>query len=770
MQGMSSLAAPEDIALKPVRFAVRGMTCASCVSHVEKAVARLPGVRSVAVNLTLERADVVAPPELAGEIAQAIAEEGYEARLVTGDISPADDVPDERDAVLRRDVVLSALLTVPVLVLEMGAHLFPAFHHWQMETMGDAPRWIAMVLTAIVLAGPGRRFFTVGLSALWRWRPDMNSLVALGAGAAFLYSALATLAPHLFPAGVAHVYFESAAVIVTLILLGRLIEERSQRQAGRSVRELMALRPSVAVRLRDGREIETPVAEICEGDVLMVRPGAAIPVDGVVASGSSHVNESMLTGEPMPVSKAPGDALAGGSVNGMGALTMRATAVGDATLLAGIIRLVESAQATKLPLQRLIDRITGVFVPVVMAVAAVTFGLWLWLGPEPVLPNAMIAAVSVLIIACPCAMGLATPTSVAVAAGRAAELGVLFRSGEALERLGQVRVVAFDKTGTLTRGQPVVSEIVPLAGFAADEVIRLAAAVERWSEHPLARAVADAALARGAADERASGFVADAGFGVSGEVEGRRVLVGSAAWLLRHGVDPEAAQAQAAERAGAGRTVFYVAVGEAVAGLLAIEDELRPSAAATVAELARARVEVAMISGDAPATAQAVAARLGVRHVHAGVLPGGKVEVLRALGERFGQTAFVGDGVNDAPALAAADVGVAIGHGSAVAVETADVVLVGDDIAALGRALGLSRAAMRNIRQNLVWAFGYNVALVPVAAGALYPAFGVLLSPMLAAGAMAASSLFVVANALRLRRYGARRSSASATPEERTAR
>ncbi len=635
---------------EPVRFAVRGMTCASCVAHVEKAVARIPGVRSVAVNLTLERADVIADPGVAPAIAAAIEEEGYEARLVRPGAAMADAHEDHDDAELRRDVVIAALLTIPVVIMEMGAHLVPAFHHWQMERFGAAPGYLAMALTGLVLAFPGRRFFTIGFPALVRGRPDMNSLVALGAGAAFLYSALAAIAPQLFPAGVAHSYFESAAVIVTLILLGRVIEARSRKAAGQSVRALMGLQPSTALRIRDGQEVETPIAEICVGDVLLVRPGAAIPADGVVESGASHVDESMLTGEPIPVAKTAGARLAGGSVNGMGALTMKATAVGEATLLAGIVRMVETAQATKLPVQRIINQVTGVFVPAVMAVATLTFLLWVWLGPEPVLPNAMVAAVSVLIIACPCAMGLATPTSVAVATGRAAELGVLFRSGEALERLGQIRAVAFDKTGTLTRGAPTLTEIVPAEGVDEAALLSAAASVERWSEHPLARAVVEAAAARGPLPDKAKGFAAEPGFGARGEVAGQPVLIGSAAWLARHGVDASALDAAAAERAGAGRTVIHVGIGAKAAGLIVIEDQIRAEAAAVVSSLAQARVAAAMISGDAEPTARAVARRLGIDEVVAGVPPGGKVEALAGLARRHAPVAFVGDGVNDAPA------------------------------------------------------------------------------------------------------------------------
>jgi Cu+-exporting ATPase len=742
----------------PMRFAVRGMTCASCVGHVEAAVRAVPGVVSVSVNLPLERADVVAPPEAAARIVGAIAEEGYEARLAAARGSGDTDARAAREAAeetaeLRQAALLAAVLTLPVAALEMGAHLFPAFHHWQMETLGETgPRLVALVLTLAVLVGPGRRFFKAGLRSLVRLKPDMNALIALGAGAAFLYSALATLAPALFPPGLGHVYFESAAVIVTLVLVGRLIEARSRGQAGAAARALAALQPTFAIRLRGGEQAETPLDELMAGDIVLVQPGARVPADGVVVEGSSHVDESMLTGEPVPVRRAHGQPVVGGSVNGLGALTVRVTAVGEASFLAGVVRLVEEAQGARLPIQALIDTVTALFVPAVLGLALITMALWLWLGPEPGLAHALAAAASVLIIACPCAMGLATPMSVAVATGRAAELGALLRRGEALERLARVRLVAFDKTGTLTIGRPVVTRLSAAAGWEENAALALAAAAETRSEHPIGRAIVQAASERGLALQAAENVQAMGGLGLVASVGGQEIAIGSRRFMTGRGVvlpDASGGDGQVGE--------VHVAIAGAHAISLTFADAIKPEAREAIAALKARGLGVAMISGDDPEAAQAVAAMLGIDKVHAGLLPAGKVEALLALSAENGPVAFIGDGVNDGPALAAASVGVAMGGGTQLAAESADIILPRDDLSALVDVHALSRATMTNIRQNLAWAFGYNIALIPVAMGALYPAFGVLLSPMLAAGAMALSSVLVALNALRLTRFSGMR-------------
>jgi Cu+-exporting ATPase len=763
----------------PLRFAVRGMTCASCVAHVETAVAGLAGVVGVEVNLPLERADVRIAAggstekgtsgALAARIVAAIADEGYEARLVADQVDAgsararhaAEQEADE--ASLKRATIIAAMLTLPVMVLEMGAHLVPAFHHWQLANMGEwagqpTARWIALVLTTIVLAGPGRRFFSIGLPMLLRGRPEMNALVALGSGAAYLYSAVATLVPALWPTGNAnvygaHVYFESAAVIITLILLGRLIEMRSRGRTGAAISELLALQPGTAIRIRDGEQIDTPVGEIMVDDLILVKPGAGFPVDGIVVEGQSHANEAMLTGEPMPVAKRQGDPVHGGSVNGAGLLTIRATRVGGETLLAGIIRLVEDAQGAKLPIQGRIDQITAVFVPIVLAIAVLTFIVWFMFGPGG-LPFALMTAVSVLIIACPCAMGLATPISVVVATGRAARFGALFRKGDALERLGLTRVVAFDKTGTLTAGLPELKHVAPADGVDEPWILAFAASVEAGSEHPIAHAIVAAAKARGLALHPVSDFVAAIGMGARGRIEGRDVAVGGARFMTSLDISIEGWDERITARAALGETPFLIAVDGAIAALLTVADPIKPEARDAVTALNALGLTTAMISGDHEATARSVAASLGITDVRAQILPAGKVEAIASLRQQHGAVAFVGDGINDAPALAAAETGIAVGNGSTVAIESADVVLVSGHLAALPMAIGLSRATMRNINENLIWAFGYNVALIPVAAGVFQPLFGWTLSPMLAAGAMAFSSIFVVFNALRLRHFG----------------
>jgi heavy metal translocating P-type ATPase len=612
---------------------------------------------------------------------------------------------------------------------------------------------VQFVLASLVLLGPGRVFFVKGWPALRRLGPDMNALVMLGTGAAWAYSTVATFAPRLLPAGAAHVYFEAAAVIVTLILLGRWLEARARGRTGAAIERLVGLTPRHARVLRDGAEAEIDLAALVVGDVIRVRPGEKVPVDGVVTRGGSWVNEAMISGEPLPVEKGPGAGVIGGTINTTGGFDYRATAVGADTVLAQIMRLVAEAQADKLPIQALVDRVTLWFVPAVMAAAALTFAVWLAFGPAPALSLALVNAVAVLIVACPCAMGLATPTSILVGSGRAAEMGLLFRRGAALQGLAGVGVVAFDKTGTLTEGRPRLTDLVPAPGFDRDDVLALAAAAEARSEHPIARAIVVAAQDAGLALAEPEAFTAEAGMGVVATVNGCEVVAGTERLLSARGIETSGLAAEAARHAHAGRTALYVAIDGRAAAVLAVADAPKPSARAAVAALKRQGLEVAMVTGDNARTAQAMAETLGIGHVIADVLPGGKVEAVRALRSEGRRVAFVGDGVNDAPALAEADVGIAIGTGTDVAIEAAEVVLISGDPARVAEAVALSRAVMRNIRQNLFWAFAYNTALIPVAAGVLWPAFGVLMSPVLAAGAMALSSVCVVANALRLRGF-----------------
>jgi heavy metal translocating P-type ATPase len=732
---------------------VHQMTCASCVARVERALMAVPGVIDATANLARESATVrlLEGSAEAADLAAAVRAIGYEATARSGE-TPDAEVRKAREARhLARMTWIAAALTLPVFVLEMGSHLFPAFHHWVHATIGmQTSRLIQFGLTTAVLAGPGLQFYRKGLPALIRGAPDMNSLVAIGTLAAWSYSVVATFAPAVLPEGAVNVYFEAAAVIVTLILLGRTLEARAKGRTGAAIARLVGLRPKTALVLRDGEARELPVEAILPGDLIRVRPGERIAVDGTVTEGASWIDESMLTGEPVPVAKDAGAEVTGGTVNGTGSLTFRATRVGRDTVLARIIRMVEEAQSARLPIQSLVNRITGVFVPIVIGIAVLTVALWLAFGPEPALSHALVAGVAVLIIACPCAMGLATPTSIMVGTGRAAELGVLFRKGDALQSLHDAKVVAFDKTGTLTEGRPELVALETAPGQDEARVLRLAAALESRSEHPIAGAVVRAARARGLALPEPETFASETGFGLAGRVEGAEVLVGARRLMETRGIALGPLAAAEAQQAGRGRTPLFVAVDGEIAALLAVADPIKPGTPAAVAALHRLGLEVAMITGDNRTTAEAIAAELGIDRVVAEVLPDGKVAALESL-RRGRKVAFVGDGINDAPALAAADVGLAIGTGTDVAIESADVVLVSGDIGGVVNAFRVSARTMANIRQNLFWAFGYNVLLIPVAAGVLYIFGGPLLSPMLAAGAMALSSVFVLSNALRLR-------------------
>jgi Cu+-exporting ATPase len=741
-----------------LELTITGMTCASCVGRAERALRAVDGVSGAVVNLATERATVSFPAGrvTADALVAAIERAGYGASPIASPETEA-EAADERHAAeraaLTRALVIAGVLTLPLFVLAMGAHAVPAFHHWIGATIGEqANRLIQFVLTTLVLLGPGRRFFQAGIPALLHGAPDMNSLVAVGTGAAYGFSVIATFAPSLLPEETAHVWFEAAAVIVTLILLGRLLEARAKGRTSVAIRRLVALQPRTARVRRGGAVQELPIAALRAGDIVEVRPGERIAVDGEVIEGESFVDEAMITGEPIPQAKGPGARVVGGTVNQSGAFSFRATKVGGDMLLAQIIRMVGDAQASKLPIQAMVDRVTLWFVPAVMAASAATFVLWLSLGPEDGFALALVNAIAVLIIACPCAMGLATPTSIMVGTGRAAEAGVLFRKGEALQALKDARVIALDKTGTLTKGHPELTDLILAAGAEHDDVLAKVAAVEARSEHPIAKAIIAAAHARGATVPEATGVVAHPGLGVSGTVDGARIAIGTELFMTQCGVTQGALAGEAERLADAGSTTLYAAIDGRLAAVIAVADAVKPTTAAAIDAMRGLGLTVAMITGDNARTAEAIARDLGIDTVVAGVLPGGKVDALKALRDRHGPIAFVGDGINDAPALAAADVGIAIGTGTDIAIAAADVVLMSGDLAGVVSAISLSQATIRNIRENLFWAFAYNTALIPVAAGALYPLWGVLLSPMLAAAAMALSSVFVVANALRLRR------------------
>jgi Au+-exporting ATPase len=742
-----------DVPAGRIELEVEGMTCASCVGRVERALKAVPGVLEAGVNLATERATVTGLADAAALIA-AVEGAGFEAqeRRPTATDDGAAARRDAEAATLRRDLTIAATLTLPVFILEMGSHLIPPLHDLIMTTIGMQTSWmIQFVLTTLVMAFPGIRFYALGFPALLRAAPDMNSLVAVGTMAAFLYSVVATFAPALLPAGTVNVYFEPAAVIVTLILAGRYLEARAKGRTSQAIQRLIGLQSRTARVRRGGHSIDIPIDEVRPDDVVDVRPGERVPVDGELVEGESYVDESMVTGEPVPVAKRPGSTVVGGTVNQTGAFAFRATAVGGDTMLAQIIRMVEAAQGSKLPIQAMVDRVTMWFVPAVIALATLTFAAWFIFGPQPALTFGLVNAVAVLIIACPCAMGLATPTSIMVGTGRGAEMGVLFRKGEALQLLKEARVVAFDKTGTLTEGAPRLTDLELTEGFDRDAVLAQVAAVEARSEHPIARALIEAA--RGLALPPVSGFESVIGFGVTALAGADRVEIGADRYMARLGHDVAPFSKIAARLAGEGKTPLYAAISGKLAAIVAVADPIKAETPAAIRALHAKGLKVAMITGDNRRTAEAIARQLGIDVVVAEVLPDGKVAAVRDLKSAHGRLAFVGDGINDAPALAEADVGIAIGTGTDVAIEAADVVLMSGSLRGVPNAIALSRATIQNIRQNLFWAFAYNVALIPLAAGALWPAFGILLSPVFAAGAMALSSVFVLGNALRLRRW-----------------
>ncbi len=658
---------------------------------------------------------------------------------------------------MRRRFVISAIMAVPVVIMAMGKPLLAAA--WPGPLPETGLLWGQFLLTTPVVLWAGAPFFQRAWRSLVTRHLNMFTLIGLGVGVAWLYSTLALVAPGLFPSsfrdetGVIPVYFESAAVIVALVLLGQVMELRARHKTGGALRALMDLAPPVATRLTDcGHEKVVPLEDVQEGDRLRVKPGSKIPVDGEVIEGRSSVDESMVTGEPLPVEKNPGDSLVGGTINGSGALIMRAAKVGSDTLLARIVQMVAEAQRTRAPAQNLADRVAGVFVPAVVAVAVVALAAWWLIGPEPRFAHAVLASVSVLIIACPCALGLATPMSITVAMGRAAGLGILFRDAAAIEKLRSIHTLAFDKTGTLTEGRPRVETVIAVPGQDEDQLLRLAASLERASEHPLAAAVVESAIERGLSLEDPKEFESITGKGVSGMIGGTKVFVGSPRFLGDLGIDfPEGVQRRASDLQQAGKTVVWIAVDGSAGGLVCIGDPIRESARKALETLRAEGLKLVMLTGDNEVTARAVARELGIDEVVAQVLPEEKQDAIRRLQQADGGVAMAGDGINDAPALAAADVGIAMGTGTDVAMESADVTLVKGDLAGIARARALSETTMANIKQNLFFAFVYNAVGVPVAAGLLYPFLGITLSPMVAAAAMSASSVSVITNALRLR-------------------
>jgi Cu+-exporting ATPase len=734
-----------------IRLQVDGMTCASCVGRVEKALLAQPGVIAATANLGTQIATVtiLEGAATAAALANAVTAAGYETKLPDDSANQVDRKAAEEKS-LASATLLAAALTLPVFLLEMLSHFVPGLKAIIAQYLSTNMNWtIQFVLITLVMAGPGRRFYVKGIPALLRGAPEMNSLVALGTMAAWIYSTLALFVPTIFPQGTRAVYFEAAGVIVTLILLGRWLEARAKGRTGAAIQRLVGLQPVSAIVTRDGEDREIPLVEVVIGDVVHLRPGARVAVDGEVLAGDTFIDESMISGEPVPVSKTIGADVIGGTVNGTGALTYRATAVGSETVLSQIIQMVENAQGAKLPIQSLVDRITAVFVPIVMILALATVLVWLVVGPSPALGLALVSGVSVLIIACPCAMGLATPTSIMVGTGRAAELGVLFRKGDALQGMQETKVIALDKTGTLTAGAPELTTFNVADGYDREVILPIIASVEARSEHPIAGAIVRAAAGYDLPD--VTQFDAVTGMGARGVVGGKTVVIGAGRFMAQENIAFEHLIADGDALAAVGATPLYAAIDGVIVALIGVSDPIKASTPHAITALHNLGLQVAMITGDNKTTAAAIAQKLNIEHVVAEVMPGEKVAALETLRARYGAIAFVGDGINDAPALAAADTGIAIGTGTDIAIEAADVVLMSGHLDGVVNALSISKATMRNIRQNLFWAFAYNAALLPVAAGVLCPFTGTLLSPMLAAGAMAISSVFVVTNALRLR-------------------
>ena len=729
-------------------LAIAGMTCAGCVHTIEKQLLAQPGVDSAEVNLATGTARVgYAPARVSVErLTRAVAEAGYTARRAAEEETPAGEQEEAEAREWTRRFIVSAAFTLPLLVLAMshGAISFPGMN------------WVQLALTLPVLFYGGGRFYRAAWAAARHFTSDMNTLIAVGTGSAFLYSTAATAAPAWVAApGAQHspVYFETAAAIITLILLGRVLEARARGRTSSAIRELLDLQAKTARVVRDGAEIDLPLDQVVVGDTVIVRPGEKIPVDGVVTEGASSVDEAMLTGESLPVEKEPGATVYGATINQTGSFRFEARHVGRETALARIILLVKQAQQSKAPIARLADVISGYFTPAVIAIAAITFCAWYFTAPpEQALRMALLNAVAVLIIACPCAMGLATPTAVMVGIGRGAEKGILIKSGGALEVAEKIRTIVFDKTGTISAGKPEVTDVVALGAMPEAVFVAAAASIENLSEHSLARAVVREAESRGLPIERTDSFAALVGHGIEARFQGRDWLLGNERLLRERGIDTSAAAEPKQRLAGKGETAVFVAAGGALVGLIGIGDPVKPGAAATIASLRADGVETIMITGDNRQVAQAVAAEVGIDSVLAEVLPEGKADEVNKLRQSGRAVAMVGDGINDAPALAAADLGIALGAGTDVALETADLVLVRNELSGVSAAIELSRRTMRTIRQNLFWAFAYNVIGIPIAAGVFYPWTGWLLSPIIASAAMAFSSVSVVANSLRLRR------------------
>ena len=739
-----------------VSLALRGgvAACPTCLGTISDALSKTSGVRWADPDLVNDRVVVQYDPQSVGvdELRSVVASRGYRVEPTSGAGEPEDEEGEGRRREIRdlsRRVIVGAVLTAPIVFAVMGMEFLQL--HWIPEFLMDP--WFQLALITPVMLYTGWPIHTVGWSTLRHRSAEMNTLITIGTTAAFAYSVLVTVAPGILPPELRDVYFEAVGVILTLILLGRLLEAKARAGTGEAIRKLLGLRPQTARVVRDGTEADVPIEDVRVDDEVVVRPGEKVPVDGVILDGRSTLDESMVTGESVPVDREPGDPVVGATVNQTGSFRFRATAVGSDTVLAQVIRLVQEAQASKAPIQRLADKVASYFVPTVIFIAIGTFVLWFDFGPRQPLTLALVNAVSVLIIACPCALGLATPLSIMVGTGKGAENGVLIRSAEALETAHKLDTVVLDKTGTVTKGEPSLTDVVPVGDLSEESLLRLAASADRLSEHPLAQAVVAGAQARGADLAEARDFESVTGMGVRASIEGQRVLVGNRRLLEEEGVDPEPLEEAAGQLESSGKTAIRVAVEGKPVGVVAVADTAKPESAAAVAALRRRGVDVVLMTGDNRRTGEAIAREVGIGWVLAEVLPDGKASEIGRLQGEGRVVAMVGDGINDAPALAQADVGVAIGTGTDVAIEASDVTLISGDLRGAVTALDLSRSTMRNIRQNLFFAFFYNVAGIPVAAGVLYPIIGLLLNPIIAAAAMALSSLSVVMNANRLRTF-----------------
>ncbi|OOE41243.1 Cu+ exporting ATPase [Salinivibrio kushneri] len=730
-----------------MQFVLSGMTCASCVKSVETAISSVDGVANVSVNLA-ERSAIVKGDASPDAIVEAVENAGYGAEKVEDDNDRRERQQHQQAAELKnfkRSTIAGLGLGGPIMAWGiLGGSM-------TIQSSQDQWAWGAVaILTLLLLATGGRHFFANAWQALKHKRATMDSLVALGTGAAWLYSTAVVLAPALFPEQARHVYFEASAMIIGLISLGHAIEARARANTSKALDQLLDLQPPTALVIENGQETERPLDEVKQGMTLRVKPGAKVPVDGEVVEGSSYIDESMLTGEPVPVSKQQGDTLHAGTVNQKGSLTFKATGVGSDTMLARIIDLVREAQSSKPELAKLADRISAVFVPIVVAIALVTAAIWYVVGPEPSVSYMLVTATTVLIIACPCALGLATPLSVTAAVGRAAEVGVLIRDADALQTAAKLHTLVFDKTGTLTRGQPEVTHVKAINGDQA-RLMAIAASLEQHSEHPLAQAIVNDAKAQDLSLPTSNDFNSESGKGIQAQIDGTRYFIGNQAWMDAQGIETASYQSDIDAMTQRGETAIYLANADSVQALIGVSDPIRDDAIEAIANLQSQGLEVIMLSGDHPDTANAIGRQLGIDHVIAGVLPDGKSEQIQQLQQQGKRVAMVGDGINDAPALAQADVGVAMGSGSDIAIESAQITLMHQHLGALANAIALSQAAVRNMKQNLFGAFIYNTLGIPVAAGILYPFTGMLLSPVIAGGAMALSSITVVTNANRLR-------------------